>query len=115
MFGRLQLYIFIGIISFGALTAFYYQWRKGIEREALLAYNQAQIEQNIKDQEVMKQKLLEIGTKQAEIEAANSADKKVFKGKLEEINSGIDSKGTVDRPASEILKKTVTKLKDVVK
>jgi len=115
MFGRLQLYIFIGIISFGALTAFYYQWRKGIEREALLAYNQAQIEQNIKDQEVMKQKLLEIGTKQAEIEAANAADKTVFKGKMETINTEIDSKGTIDRPASDVLKKTVNKLKDAPK
>jgi hypothetical protein len=113
--GRIQLYIIGGILLFGALTGFYYQWRKGIEREALLEYNQKQIEQNIKDQEVMKQKLLEIGQKQVEIEAANAADKKEFKGKMETINTDIDSKDTVDRPASDVLKKTVNKLKDAPK
>ena len=115
MFGRLQLYIFIGIISFGALTAFYYQWRKGIEREALLEYNQAQLEQNIKDQEELKKKLADIDSKQKEIDAANYADKKVFKGKIDDINTEIDSKATIDRPSSDVLKKTVNKLKDAPK
>lgn len=112
---RIYLYIVGGILAFSVLTGIYYSWRKGIEREALLEYNQKQIEQNIKDQEELKRKLTEIGQKQVEIEAANSADKKVFKGKIEEISSGIDSKETVDRPASDVLKKTVNKLKDVVK
>lgn len=115
MFGRIQLYIFIGIVGFGILSGLYYSWRKGIEREALLEYNQVQIEQNIKDQEAMKQKLLEIGQKQLEIEKANSEDKKEFKGKMESINTDIESKETVDRPASDVLKKTVTKLKDAPK
>jgi Tfp pilus assembly protein PilN len=115
MFGRIQLYIFIGIVGFGILSGLYYSWRKGIEREALLEYNQAQIEQNIKDQEELKKKLTDIDKKQAEIEAANSADKKEFKDKMETINTAIDSKETVDRAASDVLKKTVTKLKDAPK
>ena len=115
MFGRLQLYIFIGILLFGALTGFYYQWRKGIEREALLEYNQKQIEQNIADQKAMREKLDAMDAKQKEIEAANSADKKEFKGKMESINTAIDSKGTIDRPASDVLKNTVNKLKDAPK
>jgi len=115
MFGRLQLYIVAGIFLFGALTAIYYNWRKGIEREALLEYNQAQLEQNIKDQQAMREKLEAMDAKQKEIETANTNDKKVFKGKIDEISTGIDSKETVDRPASDVLKKTVSKLKDVVK
>jgi len=113
--GRIQLYIVGGILLFGALTGFYYQWRKGIEREALLEYNQTQIEQNIKDQAELKQKLIEITKKQVEIDAANSADKKVFKGKIDDINTEIDSKATIDRPSSDVLKKTVNKLKDAPK
>ena len=113
--GRIQLYIIGGIFLFGALTAFYYNWRKGIEREALLEYNQAQLEQNIKDQEELKKKLADMDAKQKEIESANSADKKAFKGKLESINADIDSKDTVDRPASDVLKNTVNKLKDAPK
>jgi hypothetical protein len=115
MFGRLQLYIVGGILAFGILTGIYYSWRKGIEREALLEYNQAQIEQNIKDQQAMREKLDAMAAKQKEIEAANSADKKVFKDKMDAINTDIVSVNTVDRPASDVLKKTVSKLKDVVK
>lgn len=114
--GRLQLYIIGGIIAFGVLTGIYYQWRKGIEREALLEYNQNQIEQNIKDQQAMREKLAEMDRKQKEIEAENARDKKVFKDKIESIvGDVVESKDVVDRPASEVLKKTVARLKDVVK
>jgi len=115
MFGRLQVIIIGGIILFGLLSGLYYNWRKGIEREALLEYNQKQIEQNIADQKAMRDKLQAMDQKQKEIEAANNNDKKVFKDKMETINTSIDSKTTVDRPASDVLKKTVNKLKDAPK
>ena len=117
MFGRLQLYIIGGIMLFAALTGFYYSWRKGIEREALLEYNQHQLEQNVKDQEAMKQQLEDINRKQKEIEATNAADKKLFKDKIELIGTDLNTKETAatDRPASDVLRKTITKLKDVVK
>jgi len=117
MFGRLQLYIFIGILVFGTLSAGYYSWRIGIEREALLEYNQKQLEQNIKDQEAMKQQLEEISAKEKEVKTVNDAEKKALKDKLETISNDLNSKETIasDRPASNILKKTVNKLKDAVK
>jgi len=117
MFGRLQLYIFIGIFAFGALSAGYYSWRRGIEREALLEYNQKQLEQNVKDQEAIKQQLENINNKQKEVQAANDAEKKLLKDKLDAINTDLNSKETTatDRPASDVLKKTVNKLKDAVK
>jgi hypothetical protein len=113
--GRIQLYIIAGIFLFGALTAFYYNWRSGIEREALMEYNQAQLEQSIKDQKAMQDKLAAMDAKQKELEAANAADKSVFKGKMNDITTEIESKETVDRPASDVLKKTVSKLKDAPK
>jgi len=117
MFGRLQLYIFIGILVFGALSAGYYSWRKGIEREALLEYNQAQLEQNIKDQQALKEKLENITHKQKEIEQANSADKKIFNDKIGNISNDLNSAETVatDKPSSQILKDTVKKLQKVTK
>ena len=72
MFGRIQLIIFGGILLMGALTGIYYSWRTGIEREALLEYNQKQLEQNLKDQQAMREKLDAMAAKQKEIEAANS-------------------------------------------
>lgn len=115
MFGRIQIIIIGGILLMGALTGIYYSWRSGIEREALLQYNQNQLEQNIKDQEALKQKLADMDAKQKEIDAANTADKGVFKGKMESINTEIDSHKSADNPASDVLKKTVAKLKDAVK
>jgi peptidoglycan hydrolase CwlO-like protein len=112
---KLTLYIAAGVISFGVLSGLYYKWRKDIEREALYEYNQKQIEQNQKDQESLRQQLENIAKKQKEVEEANAADKKEFKGKMDSITSDIESKETVDRAASDVLKKTVTKLKDAPK
>lgn len=115
--GRIQLYIIAGVFIFGLLNAGYYSWRRGIEHEALLEYNQHQIEQNVKDQQAIKQQLEEIDNKQKEITAANDATKKAFKDKIDVISAELNSKDSVaaDRPASKILKDTVGKLKDVVK
>jgi hypothetical protein len=112
---KLTLYIAAGVIGFGVLSGIYYKWRKDIEREALYEYNQQQMEQNKKDQERLKQQLEDIAKKQKEVEEANAADKKNFKDKMDAINTDIVSVNTVDRPSSDVLKKTVTKLKDVVK
>lgn len=115
MFGRLQLYIIGGIMLFGLLTGVYYSWRTGIEREALLEYNQQQLEQNVKDQQAMREKLEEMNKIQKDIETENANVKKQFKDKMDTITTEIESKDTVDRPASDVLKNTVTKLKDAVK
>ena len=113
MFGRLQLYIIIGIFAFGALSAGYYTWRKGIEREALLEYNQKQIEQDLKDREILRQQLDDINAKKKEIEAENAEVKKKFKESMDSIVVEINTSEA--KPASKVLKDTVNKLKDVVK
>lgn len=117
MFGRLQLYIFIGIIAFGALSTMYYNWRAGIEREALLEYNQQQMEQDAKDKEILRQQLDDISKKQKEVEAENNEVKKKIREQLDVITEDLTSKETIsnDRPSSDVLKRTVNKLKDVVK
>lgn len=115
--GRIQLYIIAGFIVFSSLCGIYYSWRSGIEREALLEYNQQQLEQNVKDQEAMRKKLEDINSKQKEIEAENAEVKRKFKEQMDIITVDLSSKETeaADRPASDILKKTVNRLKDFVK
>jgi len=117
MFGRVQLIIIGGIMLFGALTGIYYSWRSGIEREALLEYNQNQLEQNIKDQEELKQKLESVENKRKEIEKENEDNKKIFKDKINDINTDLSSKEVVskDSSSSQVLKDTVKKLQGVVK
>jgi hypothetical protein len=117
MFGRIQLYIIAGIFLFGALTAFYYNWRAGIEREALLEYNQKQYEQSVKDKEKLEKQLKDIGEKQKQIEKENAAAKQVFNDKISNISESLTTKEVIesDRTSSKVLKDTVNKLKDVVK
>ena len=115
MFGRVQLIIVGVILLFGVISGIYYSWRSGIEREALFEYNQKQIEQNIKDQQAMREKLKAMEDREKELQAENEAQKKVFKTDMESIAKEIDSKDTVDRSSSEVLKKTVSKLKEHVK
>lgn len=117
MFGRVQLYIVVGIFLFGALTAGYYSWRSGIEREALLEYNQKQLEQSIKDKEEIRKQLESMDAKQKEIQAENDAAKKVFKEDMNSIAADLDKKEVIesDRTSSQVLKDTVNKLKDHVK
>ena len=115
--GRIQLYIIGGILLFGALTGFYYHWRQGIEREALLEYNQKQLEQNIADQEAYRVKMQLIQKAQDELIKKNTEDKKVFEEKMNSARDYLDSAEAKksDRPASEVLKETVKKLKDAPK
>lgn len=113
--GKIGLYLIIGLVSMGSLTGIYYSWRKGIEREAMMAYNQKQLEQNLKDQERLKQQLADINKKQEEFIKKNKEDKKRFGKKIDGIKNIIDSDGVDDRPASDVLKKTFEELNKVPK
>lgn len=117
MFGRIQIIIIGGILLLSAMSGVYYTWRKGIQREALLEYNQKQLEQHQKDQEDFRQKIAVISRQQEEIMSKNSEDKKIFNNKIRAAEDYLNSSETRinDRPASETLKETVRKLKDAPK
>jgi len=117
MFKRILTFLSVVFLSFAILATVYHGWIKNLEREALLEYNKAQLEQNLKDQETLKKQLDDINAKQKEVQAANEAEKQAFKDKIETISSELNSKEVVssDRPASKVIKDTVNKLKDVVK
>lgn len=112
---KISVYIILGIIVFGSLTGIYYSWRKGIEREALLEYNQKQIEQNLRDQEAMRKRLEDIKKSQEEFIKKNAEDKKVFGDKIGNINKVIETDSSADRPASAIIKKTIDELRKAPK
>ena len=59
---------------FGVLSGIYYSWRKGIEREALLEYNQKQLEQFTKDQEDFRKKMENIKKEQDELRKKNEEE-----------------------------------------
>jgi erythromycin esterase-like protein len=115
--GRLQLIIIGGVILFGTLSGIYYSWRSGIEREALLEYNQKQLEQTLADQKAFKEKMEALEAKQQEIIKQNAEEKKLFEERIGGINTFLDSTETKknDKASSPILKQTINMLKDAPK
>jgi uncharacterized membrane protein (DUF106 family) len=117
MFGRIQFIIIGAVLLFSVLSGIYYSWRKGIEREALLEYNQKQLEQHQKDQEEFRKRMEEIKKQQEEIAKKNEEEKKIFNDKMRAAADYLESAEVKkdDRPASSVLKETVRKLKDAPK
>ena len=111
---RIYMYAIVAFVVLSALTGTYYSWRKGIERQALLEYNQKQLEQNMADQAEFRRKMQEIEKKQEEIVKKNVEERKAFEDKISNAQTYIDSEEVrkSDRPASNILKETVKRLKE---
>jgi uncharacterized protein HemX len=97
------------IAGAAAVVFVYFWWEHSIEQRALLEFNQSQLEQLLKDQKEFNQKLTDIKQVQDKI----LEDEKQFKQNLDKKLSGInnflgsDEAKRLDRPASEILKKTL--------
>lgn len=111
---RIYIYAIIAFVVFGTLTATYYSWRKSIEQQALLEFNQKQLEQTIADQAEFRRRMQEITDKQEEIIKKTNEDRKAFEDKINEAQTFIDSEEArkADRPASNLLKETVKRLKE---
>ena len=111
--GRIQLYVAAAV----ALVGIYFFWKHNVEQQALMEYNQKQLEQSIEDQKKMREALDDIGKKQAEIIRQSEEDKKAYEQRLSVVNDYLDSKEVrvSDRPASDILKNTVKQLKEISK
>ena len=91
---KLTLYIVAGMMLASTVVGIYYGWRKSIEREALLEYNQKQLEQNIRDQEDFRKKMQDIQKQQEMILSNNSAEKKIFNDKIKSTSDFLDTKET---------------------
>jgi hypothetical protein len=111
---RIYIYAIIAVVVFGALTGTYYSWRKSIERQALLEFNQKQLEQTMADQAEFRRKMQEIAEKQEAILKKNDEDRRAFEDKIKGAQTFIESDEArkSDRPASELLKETIKRLKD---
>ena len=111
---RIYIYAIIAVVVFGALTGTYYSWRKSIERQALLEFNQKQLEQTMADQAEFRRKMQEIAEKQEEILKKNDEERRAFEDKIKGAQTFIESDEArkSDRPASELLKETIKRLKD---
>jgi Flp pilus assembly protein TadB len=114
MFGlnKIGVYLFIGMMLIGSLTAAYYGWKRSVEQQALMEFNQKQMEQTIKDQKAFTKKQQEIAEQQAAAAEALAEQNRVLSRKISSVNTYLSSKEAADgdRPSSDVLKKTVEQL-----
>jgi hypothetical protein len=94
---------------FGTIGTAYYQWKKNIEHEALLEFNQKQMEKNIKDQQEFSKKQQEIAQQQQEASAMLIQQNAQLTSKIKSIDGYLSSDAAKkgDRPSSDVIKKTI--------
>ena len=109
MVARLQFYIFIFVI----LSSGFAYWKTQIEKQALMAYNQKQLEQVMKDQQAFQAKMDELNSKQKDIEKDLTAQNNEIGIKMKSLEDYLYSAETklLEKPATIILKNTMSQMK----
>lgn len=113
MFGlsKITVYIFIALFSMGAVTTTYYVWKRNIQHAALLEFNRQQMEQTQKDQAEFMRRQQEISDQQAAAARALAAQNEELTRRMSGIDRYLTSGQAQDRPASEVLRRTVDGLR----
>lgn len=111
-------WISILVLVFGLIGGLYWQHRKIVNNEKLLAlqeYNINQLQQNLKDKEAYLQQMEEISKHKSSIVAELYVLKDRLEEKLSKVTANIDKHVGAgrDRESSQILKDTIRMLGDM--
>lgn len=111
---KVTFYIIVFTLVIGSLTATYYSWKWSIEKQALLEFNQKQIEQNLKDQKDFMAKQKEIVEQQHQVTQKLIEKNAQLNVQAANINKYLNSQEArqSNRASSDILKKTIEQLKE---
>lgn len=114
-FSKLWLYAALAVMAVGAVTGTYYIWKSSIERAALMEFNQKQLEQTLKDQEEFRRRQEALEEQQREATRALLEQNRDVQNRIQSIQGNLNSPATAasDRPASDILKRTVEQLREI--
>lgn len=117
MFGKLKVYAIIAILFFVFAGGFIHTWKRQIQAEELAKFNQAQLEQTLKDQADFQKKMEQIQQNQIDIIKKNDEAKAAFEQKLSDVNSYLNSDAAKkdDVKSSPILKQTIIRMQGAVK
>lgn len=110
---RIVLYVIGAALFLAVVIGGYYYWKGSVRDQALEDFNKKQIEQVLKDAADFRNKMNEVVKNQDFIIASKDIQIKELEKKISEINDYLDSPEVkkTDRPASDILKNTVRKLR----
>lgn len=100
--------LLVAVLAFGG----YKYWENQVEQKALIEWNNAQLEQVIKDQERFIKQLEALTLVQKQIIETTKAANAEIDEKVEEIQEylGSDEALQSNRPSSDILKETIRRL-----
>ena len=97
----------------GSIFGIYYAWKRDIERQALMGFNQKQMEQSLKDQQEFLKNQEQISRAQKEAARDLLEENQKINRQLGSVSTYLNSADAKksDRPASDILKNTIEELK----
>jgi hypothetical protein len=117
MLFKLKLYSVIAFVLFGMFGGMIHAWKRQIEAEELAKFNQAQLEQTLKDNEEYQRKMEAIQQNQIEIIKKNEEEKAQLQAKLDAVGDYLNSDAAKknDVKSSVILKQTILRLQGSTK
>ncbi len=113
MFGlnKLTVYLLVALFAAGAVTTTYYVWKRNIEQQALLDFNRQQLEQTAREQAEFARQQQEIANQQAAAARALAAQNENLNRRIGNIDRFLSSSQAQDRPASDVIKQTIERLR----
>ena len=106
-------YLIIAAVVLALLVGGYLYWKHNVTAQAQLAFNNAQLEQTVKDQneEIARIKAINQASEQAIVNLNKQKDE--LNSKLRELDDFLNSEEATkaDRESSSVLKKTIEKLR----
>lgn len=111
-FGKILTYLGIGLLSVGVLYGAYKMWENSVKTRALLEFNNAQLEQVIKDQQRFNAQMELLREFQIELLNQTNEQNQLLEDKLNDIDQylGSDEATSGNRPSSDVLKETIRRL-----
>jgi uncharacterized protein HemX len=109
------LYLGAALFAITLVTGLYLFWKRSIELQALQDFNRQQLEQTVRDQELFRQRQTELEEQQRIISRNLTAENNRLRTRVESIHSNLNSPEAAanDRPASDVLKRTVDELRSL--
>lgn len=113
MFGldKIGVYVLIAGLSLGAITTTYFVWKHNVRQQALVEFNMQQMEQTVKDQAEFMRQQQEIASQQAAAARDLVNQNDALSRRMGSIDRFLTSSQAQDRPASNVLKETIERLR----
>jgi len=111
-FNKYIVYAILAAIAIAILSTYVIMWKSSIRKQALLEFNNKQLEQTIRDQETFITNMKTVNDSQRAIIDDTQKKNEELSKQLTDVEEFLNSEESRknDRPASSIIKETIRKL-----